>query len=578
MKCVKKKYKNFYSFGESRKVFKKRRYVKTKKCIRYTYDGIKITCGTCPFCKTKKKVKNPNNQDNQDGEDNQCNLTSNATWRWFSSVTDSRQFIPGSSMDLNGNTYISSRNITGLPAFYDSDGSLSTVSNFPGAPTNNLIVCKIDIDGVWKWTARIMSSQFTQGRIFTDANGNSYVGFFFRTSATFYNKDETTTSLNIPTFTSNASMGVAKINTDGFWEWAVSADGSVTDHGDVLSLDKDGNIYVNMTTNSSNLKFYDQDGSLNNTINLPPFLTNISGFQVSQTALLGKINSSGIWQWVVVASSPTSNGDNPYSVITDDNGYIYCGINFTGDDITFYDSDGNESPNAVVPLNFTQSNGAVIGKIDINGFWIWTVCIDGDALINEVGIATDNSENIYIAVETYSNTTFYNSDATSANSSLNIPAMVTNGSCFVGKVNQSGYWQWAATTDGANYEYYNGIIMDSSNNIFTTLTIFEGPTIFYNSDGSVSDVPIDFTYVSSGVVIATLDTNGFWGWTVYIDGTGDEEYSSISIDNLGNLSFVFLSNSNSLTFYNSDGTDSGLTSQPFSLSGLGVAMLSNYCS
>ena len=150
-------------------------------------------------------------------------------WQWATQAvgTDYEQGN-GITIDDAGNSYVTGR-------FYEtaSFGSYSLTSS----GSSDIFVAKMDSNGNWQWATRAGGNSYDGGDgITTDDAGNSYVTGYFVDTATFGSYSLISSGLY--------DIFVAKMDTDGNWQWANRAGGNSEDVGYGITIDADGNSYV----------------------------------------------------------------------------------------------------------------------------------------------------------------------------------------------------------------------------------------------------------------------------------------------------------------------------------------------
>jgi len=156
-------------------------------------------------------------------------LSNVGVWLWAKSAggaaTDSGIDV---TMDTNGNTYI-----TGI--FEGTAIFGSTVLSSPGY--SDIFVAKLSTDGVWQWAKKAggNNSDSSYG-IEVDTNGNTYITGIFEGTAIF--------GSTVLSSQGYSDIFVAKLSTDGVWQWAKSAGGSAYDYGKQIAVDASGNTYL----------------------------------------------------------------------------------------------------------------------------------------------------------------------------------------------------------------------------------------------------------------------------------------------------------------------------------------------
>jgi hypothetical protein len=171
-----------------------------------------------------------------------------------------------------------------------------------------------------------------------------------------------------------------------------------------------------------------------------------------------------------------------------------------------------------------------VRKFDSSGN---TVALSGN--INNIttngaisGIAVDATGNIYVTGITY--TSVNPLALLSANSSsLELADVLTGENVFVTKYGSNGNQIWSATIASTNNQddYARGIALDAQGNVYVT-----GDTTGTLPSGSL---PAN-TNVGNSIdaFIAKLDANGIIQWTKQFGTTGQDQGQSIAVDSAGN--------------------------------------------
>ena len=99
---------------------------------------------------------------------------------------------------------------------------------------SDIFIAKLDTNGDWLWAKQVGSTSTEQSLgITTDGSGNCFVTGWFEGNAIFGNT----------TLTSGGSF-VAKLDTDGNWQWAKKVGESSSVYGYSITIDSSGNSYV----------------------------------------------------------------------------------------------------------------------------------------------------------------------------------------------------------------------------------------------------------------------------------------------------------------------------------------------
>jgi len=164
---------------------------------------------------------------------------------WDKTFPIESNFISFVSTDANNNIYITSE------IHLSSESGSTTIGTLPFTQTNDdgaTALIKFDPNGNALWAKTyggVPGASFSDGwpcDIKTDATGNSYLWGWCKNNAIFGN-----TTLTNPFATNqDYSFFLTKINTSGFvvWAKAVYETKYAFNSGDLLDLDKNGNVYI----------------------------------------------------------------------------------------------------------------------------------------------------------------------------------------------------------------------------------------------------------------------------------------------------------------------------------------------
>jgi len=334
----------------------------------------------------------------------------------------------------------------------------------------------------WQWAKRAGGSALDEGKyISIDANGNSYVTGFFEETATF----------GPFTLTSTESMDifVAKLDTDGNWQWAKQAGGSDGDNGMGISVDENGNSYVT--------------GLFNGTATFGATTLTSSG---DSDVFVAELDTDGNWQWAKQAGG--SAKDYGKSISVDANGNSYVTGYFKGT-ATF----------GATTLTCGGGTDIFAAKLDTDGNWQWAKQAGGGMVFYlDFGedISVDANGNSYVT-GTFMGTATFGAFTLTSSGSFDI---------FAAKLDTDGNWQWAKRAGGSGADCGKGIAVYANGNPYVT-GLFNGTATF----GAT-------TLTSSGdsdVFVAKLDTDGNWQWAKRAGGSALDEGKSISVDANGNV-------------------------------------------
>jgi hypothetical protein len=375
-------------------------------------------------------------------------------------------------VDSSGNNYV-----TGY--FLDTAwfGSITLTSS----GEEDVFVAKLNIDGVWQWAVSAGGTFWDCGDgICVDLSGNIYVTGGFDGTATFGSTTLTSSGMS--------DVFVAKLNTNGIWQWAVNGGGGAGDSGTSICVDTSGNTYTTGFFSSHPATF----GSTMLTC------------EGAGDVYVAKLNSDGDWQWAV--SGGGGHNDVSNGICVDPNGYIYVTGKFN--DTVMFGS---------TMLIDNGYNDVFLAKLNNSGGWQWAVRGGGMYGDEAWSISVDSNGNSYITGQFILWASFGGI------------FLISNGDddCFVAKIDTNSNWLWAKNAGGNDLDAGIGICLDSSSNVYIT-GAFWGTAWF----GSTTLDGHGF----SDVFVAKMNTNGDWQWAVQAGGTDYDVSCGIYVNPIGNLS------------------------------------------
>lgn len=375
--------------------------------------------------------------------------------------------------DNSGNSYV-----TGLFTGTADFGSTQLISS----GTYDIFVAKLDQDGNWLWAKKAggLGEDSGQG-IAVDNDGNVYITGYFSSTALFGIFPLTSADYH--------DLFVAKLTTDGIWLWANRGGGTGYDYGNSITTDENGNCYV-----SGKFMLTATFGTTN--------LTSVGNYD----ALMGKLDTNGLWLWAKRAGGTTSDDAN--SIVYDSNGYIYVSGSFN------YSADPPADFGPYI-LTSAGSTDIFVCKLNTNGSWQWATRAGGTDYEYAWGIATNGDGRIYISGY-FTGLANFNSNTLTSGGSNDI---------FVAQLDEFGYWVWAVRAGGFDNDSAFDIAVDEDGDVFVTghfqWNAHFGP-ILLDGVGQYD------------IFIAKLDHSGNWLWVKRVGGTSYEDGNGIAPDGYGN--------------------------------------------
>ncbi len=238
----------------------------------------------------------------------------------------------------------------------------------------DVFAAKLNTDGDWLWAVSAGGTGQPEGfndeayGVAVDALGNAYItGYFWRT-ATFGNTTLTSQG--------DGDVFVAKINTDGDWQWVAHAGGPTPCAA--LGLD----IAVDTAGNSFITGYF-----LGDAVMFDNYMITNHGVVDFYDVFIAKLNTDGDWLWAVSAGG--TNDDAGVNIAVDALGNAY---------ITGYFSDNAMFGNTTLTSNeYLGFADTFVTKINSTGDWQWAINIGGaEGCAGGVSLTVDTYRNAYI--------------------------------------------------------------------------------------------------------------------------------------------------------------------------------------
>jgi len=284
--------------------------------------------------------------------------------------------------------------------------------------------------------------------------------------------------------------------------WIALLGGSSYDTGWAVTLDSSGNIIVAGVTQSDGAGSgdlltakYDSLGSLQ-------WARTLGGSAYDQATGVVVDSSDNIYICGVTQSDGAGSND---AIIAKYNssGTLQWDYTLGGSSVDRFNAIAIDSSNDIVAFGSVASDGAgsndlLIAKYNSSGTLQWDRTLGGSSADYGDGVAIDSSDNIIVAGNTQSD------GAGSADG-------------LIAKYNSSGTLQWSRTLGDTGLDRFNGVNVDSSDNI-----IAAG---YHQPDGTTTRKGLVAKYNSSG----TLQ------WHRILDGATNEEFYFVTADSSGNI-------------------------------------------
>ncbi len=442
-------------------------------------------------------------------------LASDRVYGWTKSMGGSgNTYERGVSIttDTNGNIFVTG----GFETTVNFDDTWG-IDNHTSNGGSDIFITKYNSDGSYGWTKSIGGTGTDYGNEITlDTNGNIFVTGYFQTTVNFDDSGGTDNH----TASGNYNIFFTKYNSDGSYGWTKSIGGTGYDSGFGITLDTNDNIFVTGEFGST-VNFDDSGGTDNHTSN------------GDNDIFITKYNADGSYGWT--KSFGGSGPDYGQSITTDTNGNVFA-TGFFENTVNFDDTGGTDNRTS------SGSRDIFITKYNADGSYGWTKIIGGTGYDWTEDIATDTNGNVFVT-GLFSNTVNFDDSGGTDNHTAD------SYDIFITKYNSDGSYGWTKSIGGTGTDKGYGIAFDTNDNIFVT-GYFQN-TVNFDDTGGIDN------HTSSGgsdIFITKYNSDGSYGWTKSIGGTGNDNGLGITLDTNNNI-FVTGRFNNTVNFDDTGGTD-----------------------
>ncbi|MEQ1906683.1 MAG: SBBP repeat-containing protein, partial [Pirellulaceae bacterium] len=205
------------------------------------------------------------------------------------------------------------------------------------------------------------------------------------------------------------------------------------------------------------------------------------------------------------------------AVATDSAGNVYTAGYFQGT-VDFDPGSGT------TPLTSAGGTDIFVTKVDNSGALLWARSMGGGGTDAANGIAVDSTGNVY-TTGSFNGTADFDPSGSVSN-------LVSAGSSdiFVSRLDSSGNHVWARRMGGIDDDVANGIVVDSTGNVYATGT-FSGTADFDPGLG-VSNL---ISAGSSDIFVSKLNSSGNYVWARSLGGSTVDDAAGIAVDATGNV-------------------------------------------
>jgi len=343
-------------------------------------------------------------------------IDANGNWQWATKAGgldhDSGYEI---TIDDVGNSYVT--------GWFEGAAYFGPFS-FTSCGYGDIFVAKIDSSGTWEWVVQAGGYADDRGYgIKIDTGGYCYVTGYFQHTASFG-----TYSLTASGIHGYSDIFVAKVDSNGSWEWATRAGGVYSDRGCGLTVDETGSSYVT--------GYFDEAATFGSSS-----LTSNGNRDI----YVAKLDLGDNWLWAANAGS--TDNDIGYGITIDDGVNSYVIGCFTG--IATFGS------SVLISSGYSD---IFVAKIDTSGNWQWATKAGGIVYDSGYDITTDNAGNGYVTGGFYSTANFGSYSLTSSG----------DYDIFVGEIDSEGNWKWVTQAGGFLDDIGCSVQKDAADKILVT--------------------------------------------------------------------------------------------------------------
>lgn len=347
----------------------------------------------------------------------------------------------------------------------------------------DILVTKTDATGNVVWARSAGGGDTDIGyAIAVAANGDVYVHGTFKASATFG-----TTTL---TSGGQEDIFVAKLNSSGDWQWAISASTISSDAAGKIAVDNDGNVYVT--------------GGIWGASTFGSIVPTAYGYF---DLFVAKANSLGEWQWVQTGGGTSDDKGNDIAIDADGNLIVVASV---------FNNVGSFGPFTYTPNHYD----VLVAKLNNAGTWQWISASDGSAPEYAQSVAVDPSGAIYVGGYYYTDQWYAPHFGTIT------PVELGTNTMFVGRMSSSGSWIWVKGAGGTGQE-----------NRVTSLAVDANATLwvtgFYYGTASFDTQQLA-PFGGRDSFVANMDGAGNWTLLQSFGGIGSDWPSGVATDSFSN--------------------------------------------
>ncbi len=329
---------------------------------------------------------------------------------------------------------------------------------------------------------------------------------------------------------------VAKVNSAGLWEWAISAGGTGIDEGHSISALTNGSAIITGYFNAT-----------------ATFSATTSGSAITLTSsgntdvFVAKVSSTGLWEWAVSAGGTGPDVGESVAAVHSDGSAIITGS--FRDTATFLAT----TSGSALTLISSGNTDVFVAKVSSTGLWEWAVSAGGTSFDAGQGVAVHADGSAIVTGYFGLTTTF---SPTTSNSAITL-ACAGAGDVFVAKITADGLWEWATPACGSGSDIGRGVAVHSDGSAIITG--------YFMDEATFSATTLNATF-SEGrkLFVAKVTASGQWEWAIQAGGNGDDRGEGVALLNngsaiitghFGGATFSPTTSNSAITFTSAGGDD-----------------------
>jgi hypothetical protein len=413
-------------------------------------------------------------------------------WSTYYGGTE-QEYAYSTCTDANQNVYI-----TGFTKSTTQIASGGHQNSLSGSNFADAFVVKFDDKGKRQWASYYGGTGEDRGHgVAVDKDGNVFVAGRTRSSSNIA-KDG---ALN--TFRGIEDGFLVKFNSSGVRQWGTYYGGRGVDYANGVAVDKDGNSYIIVSSNSNTYK-----------------------------AVVVKYDKNGSRSWNSILGNQLF-GTFGNAIAYDPAGAIYVtGRTAATSGIA---TKGHQN-------TYAGGNDGFLIKINLTGTTLWGTYYGGSDLDDCTGVTVDDSSNVIMVGSTKS------TSGIASNGHQN--TIDANVDAFVVKFNANGVRKWASYYGGDQYDYFSGVSTDTAYNVYCSG--YTGSTKNITGNG----IQNTFGGGSSDGLLVKFDASGVRQFGTYYGGNDVDRLYSVDVDELDNI--VVAGYTKTKNFFNKNAHQSSL--------------------